>query len=222
MVTPLSSISPTLASGAAIPGIDVSILVYLLGEVVTPLDPISRKRDLLMDGLRDWTRADGWFREVHSDGQQDCRIHLGSGRATDEMTQAAQLREARESRRLLEAARPHAEGGYVRLGLFRKPGAAPFTDRECKVSIIVFDEVDWLYADPETVPLSHAMASLSPRHQSIVELLQHGWDRKRVASELGISANTLAWHLKEVYRRLGVNNHASLLRVCAASGLNPS
>jgi two-component system NarL family response regulator len=54
--------------------------------------------------------------------------------------------------------------------------------------------------------------SLSRRHREILALIAAGRSNKQIATELGLSANTVKFHVRVLYSRLGVHN-----RVEAAS-----
>lgn len=205
----------TAFRASTVQDIDVLVLVYLLGEVVSPLDPIDGKRRLLMDGLCEWIGGYGWVREIHRDNRLTSRTQ-GPRPAADgpvEPVRKSRREDSADHKGFSLVARRKVENGVeVMLALFRKPGSAAFTRRESTLVALVFDEVGWLYDDPCEPRRQVATALLSPRQQTIVQHLCRGWDRKHIAGELGISANTLAWHLKEIYRRLGVRNQAALLR----------
>ena len=47
---------------------------------------------------------------------------------------------------------------------------------------------------------------LSPREQEVVTLLAQGYSYAQIASQLGISENTLKTHIKRIYSKLNVHN----------------
>jgi DNA-binding NarL/FixJ family response regulator len=57
-------------------------------------------------------------------------------------------------------------------------------------------------------------ARLTRRERQIIETLALGWSNKRIASELSITQDTVKYHLKSSYRKLGVRSRMGA--VCAA------
>ena len=53
-----------------------------------------------------------------------------------------------------------------------------------------------------------AAESLSPRERTVLEALSCGLSNQKIAERLRISASTVKWHLKNIYRTLGVRNRA--------------
>ena len=51
---------------------------------------------------------------------------------------------------------------------------------------------------------------LSETERRIVELVVGGRRNRDVAAELSISANTVAWNLSKIYRKLGIGSRAEL------------
>jgi DNA-binding NarL/FixJ family response regulator len=50
---------------------------------------------------------------------------------------------------------------------------------------------------------------LTPREQDVLALLACGLQNKEIAKVLTISPNTVAGYIKDIYRKLAVNNRAS-------------
>ncbi len=57
-------------------------------------------------------------------------------------------------------------------------------------------------------PVSDGMDSLTPRERDLLSALANGRTNSQIAHELGISLNTVKFHLKNLYEKLGVNNRA--------------
>jgi len=53
---------------------------------------------------------------------------------------------------------------------------------------------------------------LSPREHEVAELLEGGMSRPEIASQLGLSAHTIASISKAIYRKLGITSRAQLTR----------
>jgi DNA-binding NarL/FixJ family response regulator len=51
---------------------------------------------------------------------------------------------------------------------------------------------------------------LTPREQQIINAILHGHTSKALASELGISVETVKLHRKNAYRKLAVRNQTEL------------
>lgn len=56
------------------------------------------------------------------------------------------------------------------------------------------------------VPSSLKLKSLTPRESHILHQIATGYSRKRCADVLHLSESTISTHLKNIYRKLGVNN----------------
>ena len=49
-------------------------------------------------------------------------------------------------------------------------------------------------------------ARLTPREIDILRLISRGYTYARAAERLGLSAHTVATHIKKIYRKLGVHS----------------
>ncbi len=49
---------------------------------------------------------------------------------------------------------------------------------------------------------------LTSRERELLAALANGWSNLQIASRIGISRNTVKYHLKNLYDKLGVNNRA--------------
>ncbi|AXQ28495.1 LuxR family transcriptional regulator [Solimonas sp. K1W22B-7] len=54
---------------------------------------------------------------------------------------------------------------------------------------------------------------LTPREAEVMEALAGGLSRPRMAKALGISANTVKYHLRNIYAKLGVCSSVQALRM---------
>jgi DNA-binding CsgD family transcriptional regulator len=75
--------------------------------------------------------------------------------------------------------------------------------------------------DQEFLNLFYSAACLTPREIEVVELLMQGSDNQTMASTLRISSNTLKTHLRNIYRKYGVNKKSELLALITTKKLPP-
>jgi DNA-binding NarL/FixJ family response regulator len=55
-------------------------------------------------------------------------------------------------------------------------------------------------------PTREEQLGLSPRHCQVLSLIAQGWHNDEIAVELGISPNTIKFHIRAIYSRLKVRN----------------
>jgi DNA-binding NarL/FixJ family response regulator len=55
-------------------------------------------------------------------------------------------------------------------------------------------------------PTARAPLGLSPRHRQILALIAEGHCNEAIAAELELSPNTIKFHIRALYSRLGVHN----------------
>jgi DNA-binding CsgD family transcriptional regulator len=60
---------------------------------------------------------------------------------------------------------------------------------------------------------------LSPRETDVLRLISQGRTYAEAAERLGISAHTVASHVKKAYRKLGANSAASAILLAARLGI---
>lgn len=77
---------------------------------------------------------------------------------------------------------------------------------------IILSEVPWLHMNGWPEDMGVSIPNLSPRQRTVLNLLLDGLDRKQIASELGISENTVSGYTKDVYRHFSVNSHVGLMK----------
>ncbi len=201
-----------------IAGIDIAGLVYLLGEIVAPCDPVDCRRHSLLDGLGEWIGAAAWFWLRPGDpASWQHGLEAGAWRRfveTGDLHEAS-IPGALGMGNMLHLSRGKAGASPVYVALFRLPDQPAFTAREGRLAGIVLDEVGWLYDDGPADEDPGTFSILSPRQAVIAGLLLQGWDRKNIARRLEITPNTLAGYIKTIYRRLGIRSQAALIQACA-------
>ncbi|RMB81126.1 LuxR C-terminal-related transcriptional regulator [Streptomyces shenzhenensis] len=72
---------------------------------------------------------------------------------------------------------------------------------------------------PDTSDTVMRMWDLAPRETEVLRLLVAGRRNRQIASELGISENTVKFHTSQVYRKLGVTSRAAAAALAADAGL---
>ena len=71
-------------------------------------------------------------------------------------------------------------------------------------------------ADPERVGLQEA---LTHREQEVLELLAEGLPNKAIAAQLGISDQTVKFHVASISAKLGATNRTEAVRIALRRGL---
>ena len=71
----------------------------------------------------------------------------------------------------------------------------------------------WQAASVEPGPGPTRAASLSLREREVLDLVTAGMSNEEVAKHLVISSNTVKFHLRMIYSRLGVHNRVEATRV---------
>jgi len=64
---------------------------------------------------------------------------------------------------------------------------------------------------------TNPLVQLSPRQREVLQLLSLGMDNDQIASRLYISRNTVKFHVRTIYGRLGVHNRVEAARVLAGA-----
>lgn len=68
-------------------------------------------------------------------------------------------------------------------------------------------------------PVSAPQEDLTPREVEVVELLAEGLPNKAIAARLGISDQTVKFHVASIYGKLGAANRTDAVRRAARRGL---
>ncbi len=68
---------------------------------------------------------------------------------------------------------------------------------------------------PENKPAKGETAHelLSEREKEILNFTTHGWDAKRIASELGLSVHTIRKHVANIYQKLHITSKAQMMQL---------
>ena len=113
---------------------------------------------------------------------------------------------------LMLSARPTANGETSGIGIYRRFDRELFSARESRIAHILLSEVPWLHDELAGTGDSAQLQNLSPRLNTVLNLLLQGRGRKQMALEIGISVHTLNGYVKDLYQRFGVHSQAELIR----------
>jgi DNA-binding CsgD family transcriptional regulator len=97
------------------------------------------------------------------------------------------------------------------IGLHRRYGNPPFTERDRTIVHLVFQQVEWLHRDNAKIPINRTLLNLSQRERQVLIFLMGGDSTKQVAKRLNLSHHTVGDYVKSIYRQLGVNSRSELL-----------
>lgn len=199
--------------------LDANGLIYLIGELVNPVDPVETRRRVLLGGLAEWIGADGfgWIRWNGAESEKwFCNLKSRKSLDIAESLDSIDL-DAIEGKVFVDSAKGSLIFCYrgdvprTAVALVRNSRRAKFSSRELKLASIILEEVDWLYLDDSVEPVMKSSRRLTLRQSAIAALLLQGLGRKQIADEIGIPVNTLTSHIKEIYRKYGARSHAAFL-----------
>ena len=66
---------------------------------------------------------------------------------------------------------------------------------------------------------TNPLVQLSPRQREVLQLLSLGMDNEQIAERLYITRNTVKFHVRTIYERLGVHNRVAAARVLAGADI---
>jgi DNA-binding CsgD family transcriptional regulator len=98
-----------------------------------------------------------------------------------------------------------ADAATTGMVLFRTLGARPYSDRDRALVQLFVERCAQLFVRRDDAP------HLSPRERQVLAHLLDGRMPKQIASELGLSVNTVNQYVRGVYRAHGVTTRAELL-----------
>ncbi len=114
-------------------------------------------------------------------------------------------------RSFLLSAWPQRDGGFSGIGFYRNADRPDFTPRECRIAHILLSEIPWLHQAGLDDGDGRGLFRLPPRQRTTLNLLIQGWPRKKIATHLGVSENTVHGYAREVFRHFGVRSQAGLI-----------
>jgi len=113
----------------------------------------------------------------------------------------------RDRRRLREQIE---RGAITIVGEFPSLGAARAAELE---------DVDAVLVARRPEPETSAREALTPREREVLALVAEGLSNKAIAAELGISDQTVKFHLASITAKLGAANRTEAVRRAIARGL---
>ena len=194
---------------------------------------IADKSPVVRAGLEDYIRKDGRFEVIGStaNGQAfaslaiEHKIDIGiAGWALPDMTGGGLL--ALMKRRQLPARIIIYTGDASRDVLREavREGAWGFTSKSEDPAVLIETiatvargRMSVPYIDIRTIA-SDPLEQLTVRERELLGALANGWTNIHIASRIGISENTVKYHLKNLYDKLGVNNRAMAVAMFMSNG----
>jgi hypothetical protein len=113
---------------------------------------------------------------------------------------------------LMMTGHPLDEKALSAAAFYRKLHDEPFSEREKQITHIIFTEVPWLHATGWPDDRGVTVPKIFPRQRLVLNLLLDGLDRKRIATHMGITENTVAGYAKDVYLHFDVHSQPELMR----------
>ncbi|HEX6963814.1 MAG TPA: helix-turn-helix transcriptional regulator [Lacipirellula sp.] len=110
---------------------------------------------------------------------------------------------------------------YSGIVLYRRCGEPPFLDRERAIVHAMFQHVDWIHRSVFQAAALVGATDISPREREVLMRLLAGESRKTIAANLRLSVYTVADHLKQIYRKLGVKTRAGLMAKFIQCSVSP-
>jgi len=122
----------------------------------------------------------------------------------------------------LSSVYPLGENYFSSLFFVRALGQPAFTSREVCIVHLLTEEVDWMHRRGIDVPAGQNLPELTARQRQVLFRVMAGDSEKQMAGMLSISPHTVHDHLKEIYRRFGVNSRMELLAKFFGGGASSS
>lgn len=66
------------------------------------------------------------------------------------------------------------------------------------------------------------MAGFTEREVEVASLVADGLSNEEISAQLGVSGNTVRYHLKELYSRIGKSSRTMLAREYLGGGIQPA
>jgi two-component system nitrate/nitrite response regulator NarP len=184
---------------------------------------IGDKNPVIRAGLKDLVGRDSRFEVVGTVSSGDAFVELCAEKLADvgvigwampDMTGGAVL-DAMKRRQL--STRVVIYTGEAAVAVLRpaiKAGAWGFTSKAEEpevlleaISAVARGRLSFPYIDIATLN-ADPLEGLTARERELLAALANGWSNLQIAARIGISRNTVKYHLKNLYDKLGVSNRA--------------
>ncbi|MGQ0671845.1 MAG: LuxR C-terminal-related transcriptional regulator [Hyphomicrobium sp.] len=188
-----------------------------------PVLAIADKNPVMRAGLADLLSRDGRFEVAGTVATGEAFIALCRSRAIDvgiigwslsDLNGAAVLEALKE---LKIETRVIVYTGEPTVSVLRpaiKAGAWGFTSKTEEPAVLIETaaavargRVSFPYIDIASLHVD-PLEGLTARERELLAALANGWSNLQIAARIGISRNTVKYHLKNLYDKLGVSNRA--------------
>jgi DNA-binding NarL/FixJ family response regulator len=88
-----------------------------------------------------------------------------------------------------------------------------------QAGVIAADRMSRLDGIAPCASLPAAEAGISERQRLVLQHVAMGYRNRAIARRLRVSENTIKWHLKQAFRRLGACNRVDAIRLAQLRGL---
>ncbi len=101
--------------------------------------------------------------------------------------------------------------GNSGVGIYRREGRVPFTQREVRIAHIILSEVPWLHTEGWPEDYGAQLPRLPARLTVVLNLLIQGMRRGVIAERLQLSPHTVDGYVKEIFRYFEVHSQPELI-----------
>jgi DNA-binding CsgD family transcriptional regulator len=107
---------------------------------------------------------------------------------------------------------PAGNGVWSCIGLHRRRGGPPFTQRDRSLVHVMFGQLAFMHRPATDFPANNSsLAELTARRQQVLMYLLSGDQAKQIARKLQLSIHTVNGHVKDLYRHFSVATRAELI-----------
>lgn len=114
---------------------------------------------------------------------------------------------------------PFTPQSFSSIGLHRRAGTPPFTEREKSIVHVLFRQVDWLHRHGTNQPAGEKSVMLTPRERQVLVFILRGDTKKEIAAKLNLSEHTVGDYIKQLHKHFNVNSRAELQAVFLTAAL---